>query len=55
MYILTYFKQKNFGPYIVTFYAFGDLKVYFRNKPLKIQKNTFSNLILEFVLDFKSS
>jgi hypothetical protein len=46
MYILTYFKQKNFRPYtvpIVTFHTFGDLKVYFCNKQLKIQKNTFSN------------
>jgi hypothetical protein len=34
---------------------FGDLKVYFRNKPLKIQKNTFCNLIFEYVLDFKSN
>jgi hypothetical protein len=37
------------------FIHFGDLKAYFRKKPLKKQKNAFSNLMIDFLLDFKST
>jgi hypothetical protein len=39
---------------IVTSFTFWRLKVYFRNEPLKIQKSAYCNLILNFVVDFKS-
>jgi hypothetical protein len=55
--ILIYFKlKKKLGFFISDNICFlGDLKGRLRNEPLKIKKNTFGNLILDFSLDFKST
>jgi hypothetical protein len=54
--ILAYLKEKkNFDPYLVDFFLFGDQKCHFRNESLNIQKNVFNKLILDFCLGSKFS